>query len=271
MNLVVLIPIYQDPLSYVEQLTVKNNFKVLSKRFDVLFIGPSRLRHSLSELASKYRGSKIKIFSDNDFSSIHSYDLLLRSKRFYELFLEYDYIFIVQTDAVVFSDEVDEILNKRISYVGAPWYSKHDNKYVAVGNGGLSLRNVDHFLKCFEKIVFLKSPEWFIKDKGFWARLKYKYFFGFNNFLFLKKTHEDFYWSQLIPMRFSHFNVADIIMAKRLFLEVNYEKEISTAKKIPVGIHAWEKHGSPEAVEKIICFLRLKSLHGKKKALSEFF
>ena len=90
-------------------------------------------------------------FKSSDFKSENSYNRLLLSKRFYEQFINYDYILIYQLDCLVFCDELHEWCKKGYDYIGAPFIvsDKGSDRYklIATGNGGLSLRKVDSFNK----------------------------------------------------------------------------------------------------------------------------
>jgi hypothetical protein len=93
------------------------------------------------------------------------------STEFYERFLDYQYIFIYQTDGYAFRDELEKWCNKGYDYIGAPWIPKERNnssfyrhyvsarkrlhnllrrpdrsgQYYQVGNGGVSLRRTKIF------------------------------------------------------------------------------------------------------------------------------
>ncbi len=102
---------------------------------------------------------------------------MMLSKEFYELFSDSEYILICQTDAYLFRDELLDWCAKGYDYIGAPWIKKkyYSKSYVRlyffllglfrrsevhvfrhdlldkVGNGGLSLRRVDKFIRSCEK------------------------------------------------------------------------------------------------------------------------
>lgn len=63
-----------------------------------------------------------------------SYNDLLTTPKFWEMFLEYDHVLIFQTDGVILRPGVEEFYE--YDYVGSPWKFQEFG-----GNGGMSLRN----------------------------------------------------------------------------------------------------------------------------------
>lgn len=148
---VVLIPIYKDTLDAIEQFSVDHSLKVLVGR-EVRFIAPKKLDAAYYRL--RYPKIPIERFEPPCFDSIPEYNRLLMSVSFYDRFCNFDFMLILQTDAIVFRDELDHWCALPFDYVGAPWpksfelhlqtgrfengFSKHVRTHV--GNGGLSLR-----------------------------------------------------------------------------------------------------------------------------------
>ena len=168
-KVIIIIPLYRE-LTEMETISVERGIKILHKYpFNILH--PESF--CVTDLIQKYKG-KADItetaLPDKHFSSIHSYSDLLLTESFYNLYHEYEYMLIYQTDAYVFEDRLEEWLHKGYDFVGAPWipsiywYKKivgvlhqkickrlkcdiynipHCFKYFAVGNGGFSLRKID--------------------------------------------------------------------------------------------------------------------------------
>ena len=98
------------------------------------------------------------------FADISGYTKLLLAKQFYQAFADYEYILIYQPDCLVFSDDLEYWCAKGWDYVGAPWFRDHENDPTgglwAVGNGGLSLRNVSSALAVLRsKLLYDNSAE----------------------------------------------------------------------------------------------------------------
>lgn len=153
-------------LTQKEKAFLSNNILTLQKHpfvimhprsYDVSYL--VGLRPNLSELA----------LEDKWFKSVATYNQLLKSPWFYELFQDYQYMLICQTDAYVFTDQVDRWCQLGYDYVGAPWlpnptlyeqtlgffvhtvmkrlpvrqHKVHSyHLFREVGNGGFSLRRV---------------------------------------------------------------------------------------------------------------------------------
>lgn len=77
------------------------------------------------------------------FKSTKTYNSLCCNSMFYELFKDFDYVLIYQTDCWVFEDNLDYFMNLGYDWYGAPW--PHIKNMV--GNGGLSLRKVSKMLE----------------------------------------------------------------------------------------------------------------------------
>jgi hypothetical protein len=152
-NVLTLVPIYKYELSSFELYCLKKSLAALAGR-DVRFIGPA-------SLVTIYYSENFPFFQfiglpDINFSSIENYNRILINKEFYKLFLNYEFLLILQTDAIVLRDDLDFWRAQPFDYIGAPWpdgYEIHVNSgkfsdangkniKVYVGNGGLSLRRV---------------------------------------------------------------------------------------------------------------------------------
>jgi hypothetical protein len=99
-------------------------------------------------------GCSLKRFGDEYFGSVAANTRLLLSETFYRSFSEYQYILIYHLDALVFSDQLEAWCDTGLDYIGPPWIHCADSPWVKearVGNGGLSLRKIESFLKVFHR------------------------------------------------------------------------------------------------------------------------
>jgi len=165
----VVIPVYKEDLSGIENEALINNINVLSD-YERIFVCPEGL--DVSYYLSISEGLKVERFPDYYFKSIENYNQLLVSSDFYSRFLDASYILICQTDAFVFSDDLRYWSNKGYDYIGAPWIGskdglvkkiikkvkfalgikkKEDVRLFKVGNGGFSLRKVQSFYNISKK------------------------------------------------------------------------------------------------------------------------
>ena len=118
----VLIPLYRKSMTVAEEYSFKNTLSALSKH-DIYVICPKRLSAYFSALKKeKQLNFDIEFFSDNFFSGIGGYNQLLMSVDFYHRFDCYEYLLIVQTDGLVFADQLEEWCDHNYSYIGAPWF-----------------------------------------------------------------------------------------------------------------------------------------------------
>jgi hypothetical protein len=147
----VLIPIYQATLSPLETYSLDLSLSSLQGR-EFFFIGPEGL--DFTYYAHRYPGIDFVSFEKSYFQSIAGYNRLLLNVDFYQKFINYEFMLILQTDAIVLKDDLMAWAAKPFDYIGAPWPDGNElfvnlgrfqgelgrHIKVHVGNGGLSLR-----------------------------------------------------------------------------------------------------------------------------------
>lgn len=150
-DIIVCIPIYRNELSPSEELSLKQVRAVLC-RYNICFIAPNDFDvHNVAYI----QDIPVIKFPRVHFKSVVSYSKLLLSCEFYKKFTNYQYMLIYQLDAFVFKDELLDFCNMGYDYIGAPWPVWCLKVQYRVGNGGLSLRNIQsciNVLKNKEKI-----------------------------------------------------------------------------------------------------------------------
>jgi hypothetical protein len=165
----IVIPLYKSRLSPLEEVSVRQCFKILSS-YQIIAVKPRKL--SLENYDFNF--NEVMSFDDEYFENRAGYNKLMLSPIFYERFLQYKFILIYQPDAYVFKDDLAYWCNQGYDYIGAPWVrythygdifkkiknltlrflhtklnikQRHSDLPTAiqienrVGNGGLSLRN----------------------------------------------------------------------------------------------------------------------------------
>ncbi len=95
---VVLIPVYKEGLDEDEFFSVKASLKHLNN-FDVFFIGPELL--SIGFYRKQFPNVAFRYFNKDFFSSVNGYNKLLTSEFFYESFFDYEFMLVLQTDAIL--------------------------------------------------------------------------------------------------------------------------------------------------------------------------
>lgn len=139
---------HKEKLEGTDELSFKKSLEIFGDKRDIKLIMPDNISTTYYEKHSNI----LEIIKVNNkwLSSSREYNAMCCNKEFYELFKNYDYMLIYQTDCWVFEDRLDEFMNLGYDYYGAPWVHHND----AVGNGGLSLRKVSKMIEVTSKHKF---------------------------------------------------------------------------------------------------------------------
>ena len=253
----IIIPIYTLNLSKNEMISLKQGFTQLAK-YDIYFVVPNddravEIPRSLLPLKPKATIT----FNANYFKSITGYNRLMMSPNFYNAFKGYEYVLIYQTDAYVFSGNLDYWCEKGYDYVGAPWFktkeyqSDLEKAFIGVGNGGLSLRKTNSMLKVLNTFKYIYSSKeciQFLKSKKDVGTIKkilslIKSFTVSNNFHHLFNNfgnNEDYFWGIYVPKSFAWYKTPDMTTG----LQFSFEKRVAESyelnnKSLPMGCHKW--------------------------------
>ena len=163
--------VFRD-LTPKEQLFMKQNATVL-RNHPFVVVHPES--YPVDYLLETYPWISDITVEDKWMSSVMAYNAMMLSPWFYEMFSDYDYMLICQTDAYVFSDQLDDWCLRGYDYVGAPWLGNDtiyertlgtvvrpimkrlvpvrnfrvhsDHLYHEVGNGGFCLRRVSKMIQ----------------------------------------------------------------------------------------------------------------------------
>ncbi len=244
-DVAIVVPLYKDKLTNIEKKSLNMLTHYLDK-FDIYYI-----THCEYEYINK--GSKIIHFPKSYFKSTHSYSQLLMNKIFYSSFESYKYILIYQLDCLVFSKDLLKWCDLGYDYIGAPLFKKKNNPnsgFSRVGNGGLSLRKVDSFLKV---LSIQKPPNWLkllstsLPDRPFWDIKKKMSVYkdvrhGIDWYTKHYSLNEDLFWSDRAKLFYPDFNIAPIEVGLKFAFEAHprycYKKNNF---QLPFGAHAWGK------------------------------
>lgn len=225
----VLVPVYKDDLDPFEQFSLNHSLSVLVNR-DIFFIGPQEMDRRF--YAEHYGPIPCRAFDAAFFESISGYNRLLLSPAFYACFTDYDFVLILQTDALVLRDELEFWCGQPFDYIGAPWPDgvelfvnagkfegdRGKRVRVYVGNGGLSLRRVSKCLALLEE-------------------------FGDVVAIFERTgSSEDLFFSFMGALS-NDFIIPNEIIASRFSLELKptYYYAVNGGR-LPMGGHAWWKY-----------------------------
>ena len=256
----IIVPIYRSIMTSDEEISLATIRNHLSG-YGICFVAPEQLDLGLVIQSSE----TIERFPDDFFSGIEGYNRLLKSKGFYERFSDVEYILIAQLDCLIFSSDLNQWMAKGYDYLAAPWFKgfakDHRPGLWRVGNGGLSLRRVNSYLRILgQKIVsgsiyprwghYAWKPPLESLESGIYTKISA--FSGLNPFSQyhtvedeLKKFpyNEDVFWAIETPKFDSSFHVPSAEEALPFAFEVaprwSYE---GNREKLPFGCHAWGKY-----------------------------
>lgn len=171
-------------------------------------------------------------------------------RSFYERFAEYKYMLIYQLDAWVFRDELDEWCSKGYDYIGAPWIEKDDRgdlQLTGVGNGGFSLRRVQHFID----VLSYKGPVHNASQLNLPPTIKnciYKFFYsiGYQNTISYYKKDPTLYEDIFLSIFLSNTKLRAKMPTPEEAAFFAFEKHptllYSKTSRLPFGCHAWRKY-----------------------------
>lgn len=254
-NVAILVPMYRTTLTSAEEFSLRNTLKILGGQHDVFVIGPNKLHASLKRYkAAAKLDFAISLYSDGFFESIKGYNALMMSRHFYKSFAQYDYVLIVQTDALVFTDQLRDWCDRGYSYVGAPWFGSdathgQSKEFLGVGNGGFSLRRVEDCIRFLSKPRRVPNT---MLDQYFTGKLNaaqwlnrwiHRYVLSYNFTPLLPRVSEDVFWGILVPQCCPNFTVptAEDAVAFSFETQPSYLYSLNHAQ-LPFGCHAWEKY-----------------------------
>jgi hypothetical protein len=254
----VVVPMHnRSDLTPDEQISFQHLIHYLGA-YDKYLVVPEALSISLP-------GCSVMRFGAEYFGSAVANTRLLLSEAFYAAFAGYQYILIYHLDALVFSDQLQAWCDTGLDYIGPPWIHCADSPWVKearVGNGGLSLRKIDSFLKVFRSKVFWMDPEEYWKKLSaevpaylrplYLPRRFVKRLSCFNNApremaqWYLRgdgTRNEDHFWSDRAIHYMPEFNVASVEVGLRFAFEVAprlcYQMNHG---QLPFGCHAWPRY-----------------------------
>jgi hypothetical protein len=246
----VIVPFYQNKISALENIALVQLAKILAP-YPRIAIKPHSL--VLSDEIKQFNFTEVQSFDDSYFESIQGYNTLMLSDKFYERFLNCEYILIHQLDAFVFKDELNEWCSRDLDYIGAPWIRKDDYPDMIkalkskwqyyfhtrfnvqknglpspmqfenrVGNGGFSLRRVKLFHELCNKM----------QDQ-------IKNYLGRNEHQF----HEDTFWSIEVNRKRKLLKIPSSKTGLRFSIELNPVQGLKiNNNELPFGCHAWDKN-----------------------------
>ncbi len=189
---VIVVPLHRSTLRESELIAIDRCVGVWGERYDIVVVCPTG--SDFSQLVECYPALKTLQVKPEMMNSIASYNKMLLSSEFYELFADYNYMLIYQADCFVFEDRLTEWLERGYDYIGAPWHFElsgftifghfigailrtlriyHTDyfRYGEVGNGGLSLRKISAFMEHCKnrKKLSKRASEGRLNEDVYWS------------------------------------------------------------------------------------------------------
>jgi Protein of unknown function (DUF5672) len=237
-----------------EQISLRHLTHYLG-RYDRFLVAPEGLALSIP-------GFGVEYFDPKYFGSGRAHARMMLSRNFYRRFRKYTYILIYHLDALVFSDELLAWCDKGYDYIGAPWLRSPDTPqagFARVGNGGLSLRRVESFLRVFDSRTYAIEPQRY--DAQWRERFgqssaivrvlnsprkmlkRIRRLNNVNHQLDRYSFNEDHFWSDEAARYYPNLKIAPVEEGLRFAFECAprycYEQN---GNQLPFGCHAWNKH-----------------------------
>lgn len=164
---IILIPAYKpDSLKDFAVASIMRAVKVLGEKYEIALLCPFGLNVDYYDKIANYNFSHLRC-NEEYFKNRRQYSNLCEVWEFYDACREYEYMLIYQYDAWVFEDKLEYFMNKGWDYVGAP-HICIKGKPTEVGNGGLSLRKIDKFIKICKETNFKQSK---LMEDRFWGNI----------------------------------------------------------------------------------------------------
>ena len=227
-KLCIIIPVYKS-FPMMEDIFSLKRLSQLAQGENIFWVAPDNLDLS----AYKDYHWKEERFQNKYFKNVDGYTKLLLSQEFYQRFIDYDYMLICQTDALLLQPvrKIYEFIELSYDYYGAPWpegtisyqYSFRGlslvkwfmkQKVCYVGNGGFSLRNI-------ERTIAL------LKEKKKYTRIW--------------NSGEDQFFAYHGQCNQVGFRLAPLEVAEKFALEQNARTKMMNGF-VPIGVHAWTKY-----------------------------
>jgi hypothetical protein len=190
-------------------------------------------------------------------ANIAAYNRMMLTPWFYRLFAGYRHILLYQLDCLMFRNDVATWCGRDWSYVGAPWFGKRTlDDLKSVGNGGFSLRRVDHMLAVLESDRFAPWPRVAQQRRHFSSLKHLRLLFGglmkatrecggaplAQRFVGCFQRPEDEFWSQYAPFFLKRYTLPTPREALGFAFEARPRIALElTGGRLPLGCHAWSR------------------------------
>lgn len=259
-KLVVVVPVYKEAceLQSYELLSIRNTLEKTPTTTPICLIGPEGL--AFNEYLELFNYSFIQqTFESKFFSSIYSYNNLLKSLSFFTAFEAFESMLVVQTDAYIFEFDFEPFMG--YDFIGGPWQQHIFDTHIKTlhcGNGGFSLRNIPKAIQVLKQDIqalplrkirrYTFESEFHTNKNLFEKAWDTLYFYFFQNSLKDGKNglpfiYEDVFWSLIVPVVYPEFKIPDGHTALQFAFdtqpEICYQQN---HRRLPKGCHGFNKY-----------------------------
>jgi hypothetical protein len=234
-SVAVVVPVFRERLGPDEELSLRH-LRTNLDGYDGFAFCPVSLDLELPDLVP------VRL-DDRHFRTHRDYSRLLLGPELYRRFERYEFVLVHQLDCAVFSDDLPRWCGEGYDYVGAPWVRRDaDGRpfFTGVGNGGLSLRRVDAFLR-----VLGARRRWATlgRHAAELARRIVREPRRAGQLLRDRYVYEDKFWSFEAPRLDPGFGIppAETAVAFAFESEPRFCFE-QNGRRLPFGCHKWRAH-----------------------------
>ncbi len=250
MRVVILITVHQPTFTALEEISLRQCFKVLG-HYPIKLVCPEGMD------TSAYRRVIPQVEVDHIpphwQSSYKNFTLMKIEPFLYRRNAQFDYVLFYELDAFVFRDELAAWCDKDFDYIGAPWFkgmvtAREDAEVHGVGNGGFSLRKVSSMLrgrlskKLWWRLLLsearrrpMQASHRFLSDL---PRIAVG-----NDTTIDYVRGEDSFWGLEVNRHLQWFKVASFDEARQFSFETLPRRLYKlNGERLPFGCHAWTRY-----------------------------
>lgn len=250
MRVVVLITVHQPIITPLEEISLRQCFKVLGQH-------PIRLVCPEGMDVSAYRAIiptiEVDFIAPHWQASYANFTQLKIEPFLYERYAAYEYVLFHELDVFVFRDDLEKWCATGLDYIGAPWFvglvmANESSPVLGVGNGGFSLRKVSSMLRGRRSTWLwlrllasearhkpLSALRRAVADLGRIARG------GYPSLAFARG--EDNFWGLVVSRHLRWFHVASFDQAREFSFETQPRRLYKlNGERLPFGCHAWARY-----------------------------
>jgi hypothetical protein len=233
-------PIYKENLNFPEKLALDFSLNQLI-HIEHCFIHPNNL--NIDYYSNNYPNSIFLALPFEFFLSQRHYNQLCYEVDFYNLFKDYDYLLILQTDAIISNaNKLDKWLNSNFDFIGGPEEISYSYDLSTIQpfnllkdglhvfnfqglNGGLSLRKIKKIILVLEEYPTLTNI--------------------FRNYA--GGIGEDVFFNLMSKISKVNFLIPNEITASDFAINCKYEYWYEFNKKeLPFGFHGWNRNSNDQ-------------------------